>query len=227
MAQAPDGLWPPSFGAAVFDFDGTLSDTSALWRQVDRIFLAQRGLTPDAEYSRAMSTLGFAAGAEYTVRRYGLDERPEDICLEWNRMGRALYETQATLRPGAEAYLRALRDREIPIGLATTNDPDVLRSMRSIHVDRLFDVVVTNRECPVPKDRPDIYLTCADRLGHRPDSCIVFEDIVPGIRSARGAGFLTCAVRTGDGIQHEAQIRREADLWLEDWRDVAVGEGEG
>jgi len=28
-------LWPPSFEAAIFDFDGTLAETSALWREVD------------------------------------------------------------------------------------------------------------------------------------------------------------------------------------------------
>ena len=173
-----------------------------------------------------MSTLGFAAGAEYTVRRYGLDEARGHL-PGVEPHGPCALRDPGNAQAGAEATTCRRWDRGIPIGLATTNDPDVLRSMRSIHVDRLFDVVVTNRECPVPKDRPDIYLTCADRLGHRPGSCIVFEDIVPGIRSARGAGFLTCAVRTGDGIQHEAQIRREADLWLEDWRDVAVGDGEG
>ena len=33
-----EALWPPAFGAAIFDFDGTLAATEGLWEEVDRIF---------------------------------------------------------------------------------------------------------------------------------------------------------------------------------------------
>ena len=32
-------LWPPSFSAAIFDFDDTLALTDDLWKQVDIAFL--------------------------------------------------------------------------------------------------------------------------------------------------------------------------------------------
>ena len=124
--RAPEALWPPRFEAAIFDFDGTIADTAAVWREVDLAFLGQRGLEFTDDYSRALSALGFEAGARYTIERFGLKERPEDICAEWNRMGRALYRTRVALRPGAEAYIRALRAAHVPCALAPTNDPDVL-----------------------------------------------------------------------------------------------------
>ena len=36
-----EALWPPAFGAAIFDFDGTLAATEGLWEEVDRIFFAR------------------------------------------------------------------------------------------------------------------------------------------------------------------------------------------
>lgn len=213
-------LWPPAFAAAIFDFDGTISDTAALWHEVDETFLAERGIPYDPDYPKVLSTLGFAAGAEHTIRRFGLDERPEDICDEWMRTGRALYQSKATLRPGARRYIEALRGCGVRVGLATTNAPEVLFSMRGIDVRHLFDVVVTSAECDVPKDRPDIYLMCADRLQMDPGRTMVFEDIVPGIQAARGAGFITCGVRSGDPNQHEGAVRAAAHAWLTGWEGL-------
>ncbi len=220
--MAPQELWPPRFSAAIFDFDGTLSDTSGIWRQVDEAFLNSRGLPYEEDYPQVMNALGFAAGAAYTIRRFGLTETVDEICDEWNRLGRALYESQASLRPGAARYLRELRSEGIPVGLATTNAPEVLLSMRRVRLHDLFDVVVTNREVMVPKSEPDIYLECATRLGAAPAQTIVFEDIVPGTRAARGAGFLTCGVRCDDPTQEAAALRDAANLWLDDWCDIRL-----
>ena len=41
---APERLWPLPEKAAIFDFDGTVSDTASLWEEVDRAFLAKRAI---------------------------------------------------------------------------------------------------------------------------------------------------------------------------------------
>lgn len=223
MGRATEGLWPPSFEAAIFDFDGTLADTASIWHEVDRAFLGARGLPYDDEYPRMLSVLGFEGGARYTIKRFGLKEDPADICNEWNRMGRALYRTRVTLRPGAEDYIRALRGRDIPCALATTNDPEVLDSMQRVDVESLFDARVHGRDVAHAKDHPDIYLEAASRLGVAPEGCIVFEDIVPGLVSAKRVGMTACGVISNDPVQQVADIRRVADLLLADWRDLDLG----
>ena len=218
-----DRLWPPAFGAAIFDFDGTLALTADLWREVDEAFLAKRGLDYTPEFPRMLTTLGFAAGAEYCIRRFGLDEKPEDICREWNEMGSLLYRTEVELRPGAEAYLLALRARGVPLALATTNDVDVLRSMEHVDVDALFDVVVCGAEVSRGKDFPDIYVEAARRLGADCADCLVFEDIVPGILSAKSVRMQACGVRSNDPIQDFAAIARVADFTIDGWEEVGLG----
>ena len=218
--RAPEALWPPRFEAAIFDFDGTIADTAAVWREVDLAFLGQRGLEFTDDYSRALSALGFEAGARYTIERFGLKERPEDICAEWNRMGRALYRTRVALRPGAEAYIRALRAAHVPCALATTNDPDVLDSMQRVDVSSLFDERVHSADVGAAKDVPTIYLEAARRLGVSASSCVAFEDIAPALRSARTAGMATCAVCSGDETQDVPAVSAAADMLLCDWRDL-------
>ena len=112
-----EALWPPAFGAAIFDFDGTLAATEGLWEEVDRIFFGQRGIEYDALAHQTLATLGFAAGAEWVRQTYGLDEPTADICDEWNRLGHALYvpgRAEAGRRPDCASHdqrpVRALRN---------------------------------------------------------------------------------------------------------------------
>ena len=214
-------LWPPSFKAAIFDFDGTLASTGDLWREVDEAFLAKRGIPYTPEFPHKLTTLGFAAGAEWCIERFGLSDTPEDICNEWNEMGSALYRTKVELRPGAEKYIIALRGLGIPIGMATTNDANVLRSMERVAIDELFDVIVCGTDISIGKDEPDIYLEAARRLGVACEDCLVFEDIVPGLLSAKRVGMQTCGVRSGDPIQVFDDIVHVSDIAIESWEDLA------
>lgn len=220
--DAPRELWPPTFETAIFDFDGTISNTADLWHEVDLAFLGERGLPYTPDYARKLSVLGFEDGARYTIERYGLKESPQDICDEWNRMGRALYRTRATLRPGAEKYLAALRKHGVKLALATTNDPEVVGSMQHVHVDELFDSCVYGKEVARNKEHPDIYLEAARRLDTAPNRCIVFEDIVPGLLSAKRAHMLTCGVFSNDPTQHVREVQKAADLFLWDWTDLIL-----
>ena len=219
---ALERLWPPAFKAAVFDFDGTISDTADLWRQVDEAFLGSRGFSVPDDYANILSALGFAGGAQYTIETFHLHESVEEICDEWNRMGRALYEAHATLRPGVLPYIKALREKGVPTALATTNDPDVLDALQSVDINDLFDVRVHGKEVARGKDHPDIYLEAARRLGVDPKGCIVFEDIPQGLHSARSASMLACGVRSSDPAQNMELIRAEADLVLHDWVDLGL-----
>lgn len=227
MRQMRDAnpLWPPSFSAAIFDFDDTLALTHDLWRQVDIAFLASRGVRYTPDVGRILTTLGFVGGARWCIERYGLKDSVEEICEEWTSMGRALYATRVHLRPGAEEYLAALRNAGVPIALATTNDPEVLAAMRAnVDAYSLFDAVVCAGEVGCGKDRPDIYLEAAQRISAQPQDCMVFEDLLQGVCSARRAGMHTCAVLSDNPLQNEREVAKAADCAISSWRD-ALGDG--
>jgi HAD superfamily hydrolase (TIGR01509 family) len=215
-------LWPLDFEGAIFDFDGTLAQTHELWFEIDRTFLGMRGIEMTPDYHRALSTLGFAAGARYTIDTYQLDETVEDICDEWNRLGQAVYEAKVELRAGAEDYLAALRAAGVRTALATVNDRKVLAACRRVDPDALFDAQVYGTDVARHKEFPDIYLEAARRIGVEPARCIVFEDTPVALRSARAAGMCVCGVLSGDPTQDLRELRRLSDIVLADWRDIAL-----
>lgn len=209
--------------AAIFDFDGTLAESGDVWHEVDVIFFERRGIAFDDDFADKLSVLGFEEGARYAIGAYDLPDTVEEICDEWNRLGRKLYERRVCLRPGAEAYIRALRAAGVPVALATTNDPDVIAAMEPrVPVSELLPVRVHGRDVEHhTKNHPDIYLEAARRLGVEPSECLVFEDILPAVLTAKRAGMRAVGVRTSSPHQQWELIRHAADLVIDGWEGLA------
>ncbi len=217
-------LQPFAYKAAIFDFDGTVADSLGVWKKVDDIFFARRGLTYNPDYAEKLSTLGFEEGARYTIEAYGLSDTPEDVCNEWNELGRELYLSDVDLFPDAVAYINALHRQGVPVALATTNAPSVIEVLEArLDLDELFPIRVHG--CEVEhhtKDYPDIYLEAARRLGINPISCVVFEDLPVGLKTAHDAGMKTVAVFNGSNWQERGAMERTADFVLRDWALLAA-----
>ena len=180
---------------AIFDLDGTLFDSLWLWKEIDRRFLARRGIELPADYAEAVSAMEFARAAEYTVRRFGLNEPPEALVAEWMAMAKDAYAREIPLKPGAAAYLRALAGRGVKLGIATSCAAELFGATLARHgVTDLFAAAVTTHEVGAGKEGPEVYLAAAQKLGLLPGRCAVFEDAKTGLLSAKRAGFWTVAV---------------------------------
>ena len=66
------------------------------------------------------------------------------------------------------------------------------------HIFRMsvYDLFSAFAEVGESRDKafPDLYLLAAERMDVEPHCCVVFEDIVKGIRGAKGAGMKTVGV---------------------------------
>ncbi len=60
------------FRAAIFDLDGTLLDSMYVWRHVDELFFAERGLTLSPDYAQAIAGMSYRESALYTKSAMGL-----------------------------------------------------------------------------------------------------------------------------------------------------------
>ena len=83
------------FEAAIFDLDGTLLDSMAIWHEIDIEFLGRRGLDVPDEYISAINSKSFRETAEYTIEYFGFDVTPEELMDEWFKMAIDKYSHQA------------------------------------------------------------------------------------------------------------------------------------
>jgi HAD superfamily hydrolase (TIGR01509 family) len=203
--------------AAIFDLDGTLIDSMKVWKKIDVDFLAKRGLSVPPDYFGAISALGFLETANYTIKRFSLKERADDLMREWNEMAYHEYSRNILLKPYAREYLTKLKSMNVKLAVATSSPP-ILRdaALSNNGIAGFFDVIHTTDS----KKSPDTFHHVADKLSAQPDQCAVFEDILHAVRSAKAAGMTVCAVYDESSEEDWEEIKNAADVFLYDFKDA-------
>lgn len=208
---------------AIFDLDGTLVDSMGVWHRIDEEFLGRRGILVDETYKQAVKSMKYETAAIYTIERYGLSETVEAVMAEWDSMALEEYRSKIRCKPGAADFLRYLKARGIRLALATVSHRALLEAvLRSNGIYELFDVLADVSQVERGKEEPDLYNLAAERLGLRPEKCMVFEDVLLGISSAKRGGFLACGVRDHASLAEEREIRRLADCFVESFADLVA-----
>lgn len=211
---------PPK--AAIFDLDGTLLDSMGVWDQIDMDFLSRRGFDVPDDYVPTISAMPFQQVAAYTIDRFGLDETPEAVMAEWGDMAHEAYATMVEAKPGAVEYLTYLRDAGVKLAIATSLTPSLREpAMKHVGIFDFFNTIVSVDDVHgVGKDKPDVYLLAASRLGTEASECVVFEDILEGIRSAKSVGMRAWAMHDDSSDGQWDAICALADGVMFDFHDA-------
>jgi len=207
--------------AAIFDLDGTILDSMHVWRDIDIRFLAKRGFEVSRDYIEQVSSMGFEESARFTIQRFGLKERAEDIQKEWFDMAIDAYTNDVLLKPHAKEYLEYLGEEGIKIAAATSSDSAlVLPALKNNKIFHLFDEIVTVREVERGKGFPDIYIHAAKKLKVPISDCVVFEDIIKGIIGAHDGGFYAIAMEDTNSCSEKERMQAEADAYIVDFAEM-------
>jgi beta-phosphoglucomutase-like phosphatase (HAD superfamily) len=77
-------------------------------------------------------------------------------------------------------------------------------------------VIVNSSHISKGKPDPEIYIRTAQLLNVPPENCLVFEDAVVGINSAKAAGMKVIGVLT----THSPEELAEADALIKDYTEL-------
>jgi len=204
--------------AVIFDNDGLTLDTEQAWTRAEATLFAryERPFTEDDKRD-LIGSAGPAAAAklERMLGRPGdgpriIDEL-HDLVMEEVRRG-------APTMPGARELVAALRERGMPLGLAS-NSPRAFvdAALEAAGMQDAFDVTIAGDEVPRHKPAPDGYLAAARALGADPGHCIALEDSNTGVAAAKAAGMFVIGVPSFPGV-----VLAAADLVAESLLAPAV-----
>jgi HAD superfamily hydrolase (TIGR01509 family) len=118
--------------------------------------------------------------------------------------------------PGTLRVLTQLNQAGHTCALASSADfIKIDANLRVAGIEKsVFKAIVGGEEVKHKKPFPDIYLLAAERIGARPESCIVVEDAVNGIQAAKAAGMKSVAVATS--FPRELLEREQPDYIIDD-----------
>lgn len=199
------------FDGVVFDVDGVLFDTERLswknWAEVG----GEMGWPQVGE-----RYLEFVGQNRADIRRklldfFGPGFPTEDFLLTCSRRAQERLEREGVpMKPGVVEILSFLRDRGVPIALATSTNAD--RTQRRLEMTGLgpfFQAAVTGDQVEHSKPHPEIYQIACRGLGTDPARTLAVEDSRNGILSAHAAGMAVAMVP--DLIPPTPQL--EALIW--------------
>ena len=181
----------------IFDFNGTLYWDSQLhydaWREFSAI---QRGTSFSDEEMRDK----MFGHTNEDIIEYAIGRKPSKEMVEkYGKEKEALYRKRCLLKPedfhlasGAVELLDYLKDKNIPRTIATMSEWDNVEFyIKEFHLEKWFDLdKIVYSDGTIPgKPAPDIFLIAAEKIGLNPSDCLVVEDAIAGINSAKNAGI--------------------------------------
>lgn len=206
------------FEAVIFDLDGSLVDSMWMWKAIDIEYLRGFGIEAPKDLQKEIGGRSFVETAIYFKERFSIPDTIEKIGDDWNRMAFDKYTHEVPLKSGASDFLSICEAKGIKLGIASSNSTELIEQVLSSHGIRdKFKSIKSGTEVHKGKPAPDIYLLVAKELGVDPTKCLVFEDLVDGIKAAKNAGMTVIAV-SDDYSRHSDDIKRElSDLYIEDY----------
>lgn len=205
--------------AFLFDLDGTLVDSMWIWRDIDIEYLGRFGLALPEDLQSCIEGMSFSETAQYFKTRFSIPDSLEQMKEDWNRMAWDKYLHEVKLKGGVGEFLAYHRSRGVRMAIATSNSRELVEAVVEARgLAETFDAIVTGCDVAHGKPSPDIYLEAARQLGVQPEECLVFEDVIPGIRAGKNAGMTVAAVEDAYSMDQEGLKRRLADAYITDYR---------
>ena len=93
---------------AIFDLDGTLTDSMYIWQKAPVDLMRRYGGDPPEDLARDLKEMGRREAAEYLRSRFSLSTTPEELMDTLNDLGTEEYRSRVPLKPGADRLLARL-----------------------------------------------------------------------------------------------------------------------
>ncbi len=200
--------------AVCFDMDGTILDTEMLWAKAVEQFLNDAGVAVTAQdgidimYGKSWSDC-HAAVQERLGRELVLAEFKEALRQRFHNM---LETSDIRIEPSIALLKRLAGEYPVCVVSGSYAD-DVANGIRIAGIEGDIRFYLGDEHYAPGKPAPACYIEAAERLGVRPEECLVFEDSEEGIQAATDAG-MHCVALARPGRPKQDTSR--ADMTLDD-----------
>ena len=191
--------------AVLFDLDGVLVSTDEYHYHSWKKLSAEEGFTFfDHEFNHKFRGVARMECVEIITKASGKQYTPAQKQELADRKNRYFIEslskvTTEVLLPGALSTLHELRNRGIKIAVAS-NSRNALTIIKQVKIEHLLDAIVDGHQIENSKPNPEVFLLAAKNVGVSPAHCLVVEDAVTGIESAKRAGMKSLGIGTKERL---------------------------
>ena len=113
---------------AIFDFDGTLYDSMAIWEDLGADYLRSLGKEPASDLREQLRTMSLDQSAIYLNERYALHLSKEAIIQGINDQIRSYYVSKVLPKAHVRDFLQELKEADVKMVIATATDKPLIES---------------------------------------------------------------------------------------------------
>lgn len=104
---------------------------------------------------------------------------------------------------GVYTFIQNLQALKIPVGLVTSShNTRALLMLEKQNLHPFFHTYVTAEDVTKGKPHPEPYLAMANKLNVSPEYCLVFEDAISGVQSAKAAGMEVIGINVAEASEN-------------------------
>lgn len=196
----------------IFDMDGTLIDSMGIWNKtdedlikrftnktVDEFFKENNIQSKDIGQLRDRLLAEFKSGDIYLQycswlkERFNTNKTAEEILKTRWEISNKLLMSEVDYKKDADILLKKLKEAGFILALATTTPKSRLdlyrKILKKVNIDEIFSVILSKEDVVHKKPDPEIYNKILEKLNVKPEKCIVVEDALIGVQSAKNAGI--------------------------------------
>lgn len=206
---------------AIFDMDGVLLDSTYIWNGLGARYLRSYGLEPEENLGAKLRVMHMSDVAAYFRAQYGIPRTEAEIIQELNDSVADEYLKNAPMKPEVDKFLTLLKMNGVTMYVATATERHLAEAaLQRTGLLSYFKGIMTCSEAGASKTSPKIYEKCLTRLRCDKQHCVVFEDSLHAIRTAKEAGFRVAAIYDDNAVRQQDEIQALADYWIwsyDDW----------
>lgn len=191
--------------AVIFDMDGTLYDTEAVYRRAwvkagipDDFYLKLIGRS-HVNIVQMLNDNGYDSDKIYELKnKYTEEEISKGI----------------PVKEGTLKTLKWCKENGLLTAIATSSAKNVAkRYLKDTNMEAYFDQIISGNQLENGKPAPDIFIYAAGELGVDTNECMVVEDSFNGVRAGKAADMIT--VMVPDIIPADEEMNKLADKILD------------
>ena len=206
--------------AVIFDLDGTLIDNNSFHLKAWQEFYKKRNRTlTEEEYKKEFNGKTNVDVLKHVFAEPLSQEENDRYTNEKEDLYRKIYEPHIEPVKGLLDLLQEIQDAGIAMAIATSGiRVNIDYMFEHVPIRHYFKEVIYSKDIKKGKPDPEIYFITAKKLAVDPKNCVVFEDAVAGVQSAKDAGMKVIAVTT----THTPAELAQADQLIRHYDEISV-----